>query len=341
MAIKKDGVSYESIVRDVQAGHFASVYYLMGEEDYYIDKLSEYIANKAVKPEDRDFNLTVVYGADVKAAQVAEMAARYPMMADRQVVWVREAQQLDNLDALTAYLKNPQPATVLIFSHKHGTFDKRKKFATEVQKVGIVFESPLLRDDKLPAFVNNYARQRKEVIEPSAVEMICEHVGANLTRLASEIDKLILAKPKGEGRITADLVEATIGVSKIFNNFELINALRDKDVYKANMIAKYFNTNPKGFAIQQTLATMFGFFADVMVAYYAPDRSVRGIVEWLGVNPYRVEKGIMPAMKKYSGVKVMQIIGKLREMDAKSKGVDNTIADSGSLLTELIYFILH
>lgn len=341
MAVKKEGVTYDEIVRSVRAGNFAPVYYLMGEEAYYIDKVSEFIVDTALKEEEKDFNLTVCYGTDVTADEVINAAKRFPMMAERQVVLVREAQSLPGKERLSFYLEHPQPSTVLIFCHKHGVLDKRKKLAADIQKTGVLFESKKLYDSQLPGFVTTYLRRKGVAMEQNAVMMVCESVGSDLSRLSGELDKLMLALPEGETRIGADFVEQHVGISKDFNNFELVSALVAKDVLKVNRIVKYFNDNPKNFSLQLTLSVMFGFFSNLMVAYYAPQRTEEGVADWVEQPRWQVARNILPAMQKYSGVKVMQIIGKLRETDAKSKGLGNTIATPGDLLKELAYFILH
>ena len=341
MAAKKEGVTYEEIVRAVRAGNFSPVYYLMGEESYYIDKVSEFIVDSALKEEERDFNLTVCYGADVTADEVVNAAKRFPMMAQRQVVWVREAQNLQGKERLSFYLEHPQPTTVLILCHKHGVLDRRKKLASDIQKAGILFESKKLYESQLPGFVSAYLRRKGVAMEQNAVMMVCESVGSDLSRLSGELDKLVLALPEGETRIGASFVERHVGVSKEFNNFELVSALVAKDVLKVNRIVKYFNDNPKNFSLQLTLSVMFGFFCNLMLAYYAPKRTEEGIAEWTEQPRWQVGRNILPAMRNYTGVKVMQIIGKLRETDAKSKGVGNTMATPGDLLKELAYFILH
>lgn len=341
MAAKKEGVTYEEIVRAVRAGNFSPVYYLMGEESYYIDKVSEFIVDSALKEEERDFNLTVCYGADVTADEVVNAAKRFPMMAQRQVVWVREAQNLQGKERLSFYLEHPQPTTVLILCHKHGVLDRRKKLASDIQKAGVLFESKKLYESQLPGFVSAYLRRKGVAMEQNAVMMVCESVGSDLSRLSGELDKLVLALPEGETRIGASFVERHVGISKEFNNFELVSALVAKDVLKVNRIVKYFNDNPKNFSLQLTLSVMFGFFSNLMLAYYAPKRTEEGIAEWTEQPRWQVGRNILPAMRNYTGVKVMQIIGKLRETDAKSKGVGNTMATPGDLLKELAYFILH
>lgn len=341
MAAKKEGITYEEIVRSVKAGKYAPVYYLMGEESYYIDRISEFIVNTALKEEEKDFNLTICYGADVSVDDVINVAKRYPMMADRQVIVVREAQNLTNKEKLSFYLDQPLDSTVLVFCHKHGTLDRRKKLVADLQKVGVLFESKKIYESQLPAWVTSYLRRKGVAMEAAAVMMVCEFVGSDLNRLSGELDKLLLALPKGEKTIKAEFVERHVGISKDFNNFELISAFVEKDILKVNRIVKYFNDNPKSYSFQLTLSVLFGFFSNLMVAYYAPQRTKEGIAAWIEQPIWQISRNILPAMGKYSGVKVMQIIAKLREMDAKSKGVGNTMADSGALLKELSWFILH
>lgn len=341
--VKSEGsvISYEEIVRQVRAGQFKPIYYLMGEESYYIDRVCDYIVTNALKEEERDFNLTVFYGPDTDVATVINTAKRYPMMADRQVVVVREAQGLDNKDALAFYLEQPQSTTVLILCHKHGVLDRRKKLAEVIQKKGILFESKRLYDSQLPGFVSSYLRRKGIGIEPNAIQLLCDHVGSDLNRLASELDKLALACQNNQGRVSASLIEEQIGISKDFNNFELVNALVEKNSYKAFVIVKYFNNNPKSFSLQVTLSVLFNFFSNLMLAYYAPQKNEEGISIWTGLPKWQVVRNIIPAMKNYSGVKVMQIIGELRKTDAKSKGIECSNTSNGELLRGLIYYILH
>ncbi len=341
MAGKKDSIAYEDIVRDVRAGNFAPVYYLMGEEAYYIDRISDYIVEKALKEEERDFNLTVFYGTDTDAQTVINAAKRYPMMAGRQVVLVREAQSLPNKDMLSFYIEQPQPTTILILCHKHGVLDRRKKLASDIQKAGVLFESKKMYDSQLPGFVMNYLKRKGVGIDADAAQMLSEYVGCDLNRMAGELDKLVLALSESNRRITSAFIEEHIGISKDFNNYELLNALVQRDVLKANRIVKYFNSNSRNYPIQMTVSVLFNFFSNLMLAYYAPQKTEEGIAAWLEQPRWQVSRNVIPAMKKYSGVKVMQIIAELRQTDAKSKGVDNPNTPDGELLRQLVYFILH
>ena len=211
---KKAGIGYEDIVREVRGGDFRAIYYLMGEESYYIDRLAEYITDKALQPEERDFNLTILYGPQTNGQEVVSAAKRYPMMAERQVVVVREAQKLDGREALAYYAQQPLLSTVLIICHKGGTLDRRTKVATEIARAGVIFESHKLYDRELPAFVTSYVRRKGLEIDPAACQILCEYVGADLNRLASELDKLALALPNDNKRIDAQAIQDNIGISK-------------------------------------------------------------------------------------------------------------------------------
>lgn len=340
MAKKATGISYEDIVRQVRAGDFKPIYYLMGEESYYIDRVSDYIVEQALTEDERDFNLTILYGPQTVGEEVVNAAKRYPMMAERQVVVVREAQGLPNKDALTFYAQRPMPSTILILCHKNGTLDRRTNLAKEIQKAGIVFESPKFKDYQLPGFVNGYVRRKGLEIEPDACQVLCEHVGTDLNRLASELDKLVVALGE-HGRITTQSIQDNIGISKEYNSFELVAALAEKNVLKANRIVKYFDSNPKNFALQPTLATLFKFYSELLLAYYAPNRSEEGIAAWLEQSTWQVRRNILPAMRVYTAMKVYTIIGEIRRTDGASKGVGGQKTSDGDLLKELVFMILH
>ena len=232
-------------------------------------------------------------------------------------------------------------STILVICHKNGVLDKRKKLAAEISKIGVLFESKKMKDAQLPGFIASYLKRKQVDIEPKASEMMAEFVGTDLNRMAGELDKLIITLPAGSRRITPEQIERNIGVSKDYNNFELRNALLTRDVLKANKIIKYFEENPKTNPIQSTLSVLFGFFSNLMLAYYAPDKTEQGIANQLSLQPTWKAKEYMAAMRVYSGVKCMQIIGEIRYCDARSKGVDNASISDGDLLRELVYKILH
>lgn len=334
-------VTYEEIVRNLRNKVYAPVYFLMGEEDYYIDRISDYIIDTVLTDTEKEFNLTVLYGSDTDIATIINAAKRYPMMSKYQVVAVREAQALRNLDELVYYLQKPLESTILVMCYKHGALDRRKKLVVELEKAGVLFESKKLKDAQLPGFITSYLKRKQVEIEPKASEMMAEFVGTDLNRMAGELEKLVITLPAGQRRITPEQIERNIGISKDYNNFELRNALIEKDVLKANRIIKYFEENPKNNPLQVTLAVLFNFFANLMLVYYAPDKSDRGIAAHLGLRSPWQAKDYENAMKRYTGVKVMQIVGAIRQCDAKSKGVGNSSVSDGELLRELVYFILH
>ncbi|MCF0197820.1 MAG: DNA polymerase III subunit delta [Bacteroidaceae bacterium] len=340
MATKENGITFEEIEKRVRAGVFAPVYCLMGDEDYYIDRIEKLVTEAVVKPEERDFNYDLLYGGESRASDVVNIARQFPMMADRRLVVVREFQAMSDRDSLAAYCKNPCPTTVLVLCYKHGTLDRRRALAAEIKKSGVLFESKRLYENHLPAFVNSYMKAQGAAIEPKAVQMLCDHVGCDLSRLASEMDKLLVASA-GDRRVGAELVEQQTGVSKDYNTIELQNALAHHDAEKAMRIVKYFNTNPKSFALPPVLSSLFGFFSDVLLAYYAPSQSDEGIADYLGKNAWVAKQALIPARRSYQGTKVVNILARIRETDAKSKGVGGCKTSPGELLQELIFFILH
>lgn len=338
---KPAGITYEQIVRDVQAGNVKPIYYLMGDESYYIDRVADFIVDSVLKPEERDFNLMTFFGADADIDVIITAARSYPMAAQHLVIVVKEAQALKHLEHLEYYLRQVQPTTVLIFCHKNGTIDRRLKVATMINKVGVLFESKKLYDNQLPTFVQNYLRRKHLAAAPGAAEMVAEFIGSDLNRIASELDKLIIALPQGEKTITVDWVQKNVGISKNYNNFELQDAIGNKDVLKVNRIVKYFDANEKANPIQATLAVLFKYFSNLMLAFYAPQRTEQGIAAWLGMTDWQVRKNVIPAMRNYSAMKVMNILSEIRRTDARSKGSEGSHTPNGELLKELIYFILH
>lgn len=343
MAEKKSvGTTFETIMRDLKAGQYAPVYVLMGEESYYIDRITDYIAQHALREEERDFNQTVVFGADVSAGQVADLARRFPMMAERQVVIVKEAQNIKNWDRLEAYFEKPQLTTVLVLAYKNGTIDGRKKVVAKAQKCGVVFESKKKRDYELPAFIETYLKTLQCTIDNKSSQMIADHIGADLSRLTSELDKVVMSLPENDRRITPEVVEQQIGVSKDFNGYELRSAIANRDILKANRIVKYFDSNPKSGSAFMLIPLLFSYFQNLMIAYYSPNRTNENdVAKWLDLRNGWAAREYVLGMRNYSGMKVMQIIDKIRETDAKSKGLDNPNTGVGELLKELVSFIFY
>ena len=352
MAEKRTGTNYDSIMRDLKARKFAPIYLLMGDEGYYIDQIADYIAENVLNETERDFNQTIVFGSDTTAAQVADMARRFPMMAEHQVVIVKEAQNLKNLEPIAAYAeKQPTNSTILVLCHKNGSLDRRKKanssLIAQVGKSGVVFESKKKDERELPAFIEGYLREKGVSIDYKASQMIADHIGSDLSRLTSELDKVLISLPEngengGKRVVSPEIVEREIGVSKDFNAFELKAALINRNVLKANQIVKYFDKNPKAGSIYFFLPQLFKYFQNLMLAHYAPNRTnENSVAQHLGLKSGWAARDYMTGMRNYSGMKTMQIISKMREIDAKSKGIENPNTDAGELMKELIFFILH
>ena len=337
----KQEITCDDILKELRAKQYRPVYYLMGEEPYYIDLIADYITDNILTETEKEFNLTVVYGADVDIATVINAAKRYPMMSEHQVVVVKEAQNIRNMEELSYYLQKPLLSTILVICHKHRVLDRRKKLAAEIEKTGVLFESKKVKDAQLPAFITSYMKRKGVDMEPKATAMLADFVGADLSRLTGELEKLIITLPKGHTRITPEQIEKNIGISKDYNNFELRSAIVEKDVLKANKIIKYFEENPKTNPIQMSLSLLFGFFSNLMLAYYAPEKSEQGIANMLGLRTPWQAKDYLAAMRRYNGVKTMQIIGEIRYADAKSKGVGNPSLSDGDILRELVFKILH
>jgi len=336
-------MTYDSVMRDLEARHFLPVYYLMGDESYYIDKISNWIAENVLQPEERDFNQTVLFGSDVTASQIVDAAKRYPMMSEYQVLIVKEAQNIKNTELLEKYFKAPMPSTILVMCHKNGFVDGRKKeYVKSIQQAGVLFESRKLRERDLPAFIEGYLQAKNVTIDPKSTQLIADSIGADLSRLVGELDKVLLSLPQEDRRVTPQVVEDQIGVSKDFNGYELRDAIVNRNIFKANQIVKYFDENPKAGSIYSFLPLLFNYFQNLMLAHYCPQKNSQDrVAKWLDLGKEWLAKEYMTGMKHYSAMKVMQILSKIREIDAKSKGLDNPNTPPGELMRELIFFILH
>lgn len=338
----KANITHREIVEQIRRQEYKPIYLLMGEEAYYIDRISEYIADNVLTKDEQDFNQTIIYCTrETTVADVINCARRYPMMAKHQVVIVKEAQNLLKIDELAVYAQNPMETTILVICYKNGKVDGRKKLIPAVEKVGVVFESPKLKDGMLPQFIADYLRRKQVSIEERACLMMAESVGADLNRMAGELDKLVLALPTGQMRITPDLVEQHVGISKEFNLWELRNAVSNKDVAKVNKIIFYFDQNPKANSPVATVAMLFNFFAQLMLAYYSPDRTERGMMVQLDLRQNWQLREYTTAMRNYTALKTMRIIGKLREADARLKGINRGNLTDADIMHELFFYILH
>lgn len=334
--------TFEEICRDIKARKFSPIYVLMGEEPFFMDRITELLLENVLEDSERDFNQLILYGADTDAAAILNAARRFPMMSEYQLVIVKEAQMVRDIELLSNYAKNPLPSTVLVINYKYKTLDRRKTLASAVEKNGLLFEAKKIPDYKMAGFITSLLQQRSIGIDPKAAQMLSDFLGNDLNRLGKELDKLALILPeKAPKRVTPELVEQNIGISKEYNNFELIRALTVRDVLKANRIARYFEKNPKNHPIQMTLPVLFNYFSNLLICYYAKDRSESGLTAALGLRSSYQAKDYLTGMKNYSAMKVFRLIGDIRLTDARSKGVENASASDADLLKELLYKILH
>jgi len=336
----KNSTSYRTLLDSLSRREFAPIYYLMGEEPYYIDKISDYIEDHILSEDEKAFNQTIFYGKDSTIGAIINAAKQFPMGAPLQVILVKEAQQLKNIDELQFYLKQPLPTTLLVFCHKNGKLERHTKVAGEIEKKGVLFTSDKIYDDQVPKWITDYLTEKKIAITAKAAEMLSEFLGNDLSRIANELEKLIITKPATLPSITPELVEKNIGISKDFNNFELIKALTNNDIIKSNRIIRYFSTNERANPISVTLTVLFNFFSNLLVYHALPNRNNEFVAKALGINAYFV-KDYVTSARRFSNAKTEQIISLLRNYDAQSKGVNNGSAESGELLKELIYKILH
>lgn len=328
------------IVNDIKGGNIKPIYFLMGEEPYYIDKLSEYIEENILSEEEKGFNQTVLYGRDVSIEDIVSTAKRYPMMADRQVVIVKEAQELSRtIDKIESYVENPMPSTVLVFCYKYKTLDKRKKVTKLLAKNGIVYESKKLYENQVGDWIKRVLAGKKYTIEPKASAMLVEFLGTDLSKINNELEKLQIILPAGS-TISAKDIEENIGFSKDYNVFELRKAIGERNQLKAYKIAENFAQNPKDNPLVMTTGLVFGFFIQLLKYHGLKDKNPKNVASALGVNPFFL-KDYDVAIKNYPMRKVSQIVASLRDTDVKSKGVGANSLSQADLLREMLYKIFN
>ncbi len=328
------------IVNEIKQGNISPIYFLMGEEPYYIDKLTDYIEDNILTEEEKGFNQMVLYGKDVSVEEIASSARRYPMMAERQVVIVREAQELARtIDKLESYAENPQPTTVLVFAYKYKTLDKRKKITKLLSKAGVVFESKKLYENQVGDWIKRVLSGKGYPIEPKAIAMLVEFLGNDLSKISNELDKLAIILPQGSV-ITPKVIEDNIGISKDYNVFEFRKAIGERDELKAYKIADYFSHNPKDNPLVMTTGLVFGFFSQLLQYHGLKDKSPGNASKVLKVNPYFM-KDYDIALRNYPMKKVSSIVGTLRDIDVKSKGVWANAVSQADLLKEMLVKIFN
>lgn len=333
-------MTFDSILNDLKNKKYAPIYFLMGDESYFIDKITDYIAANVLNETDKAFNQSVLYGKDVDIASVINAAKRFPMMAEHQVIVVKEAQNINKIEDLVYYAENPLKSTVLVLNYKYKKLDKRKKLYKILDKKAVLFEAKKLYDNQVPDWITKYLKAKQIDIQPTGSLMLTEFLGSDLSKIAMELDKLIITLPKGEKMISPAHIEENIGISKDFNNMELQKALVKRDHLKAYRIADHFAQNQKNNPFPVTIAMLYGFFNKILVYYFLKDKSKMSVAGALKINPYFVAEYQMAA-KVFPPKKAVDVISYLREYDLKSKGVGSLSASPGDLLKELIFKILN
>lgn len=333
-------MEFNTLFQNLKKGIYHPIYLLQGEEPYYIDLISDYIEKNVLNDAEKGFNQTVYYGKDSDVVTISESARRFPMMADKQVIIVKEAQSLSKLELLAPYAEKPLDSTLLVLAYKYKTVDARSKVVKAIKKNGVIFTSKKIYENRIPAWIDGFLKEKNYTITPQAAQLLTAYLGADLGKIANELNKLVIAV-KDNKRITPEHIERNIGVSKDFNLIELQNALGSKNVLKANKIITYFGANPTLNPIQKTIGGLYFYFSKLFTYHFLKDKSERNVSAELRVHPFYVREYV-DAAKRYSPTKLYEIMGILREYDMKSKGFNSsTMVDSADLQKELIYKILH
>jgi len=332
--------TYDEIMSDLKNRIFKPVYFLAGEEPYYVDLITDYIEEKVLPEAEKAFNQIILYGDDTTVSAIMDTSKRFPMMSSHQVLIVKEAQTLKKIEELSAYVEKPLASTILVINYKYKTLDKRTKLYKQLESSAVYFESNRLRDYQVPQWIERYLMLKGIKTEPNASAMLTEFLGTDLHKIVNELDKLLITLPEGKPVITTGLIEKNIGISKDFNNFELQKAIGDKNIFRANMIARYFADNPRDNPVNLTIASLFSFFSKLLTYHYLPDKSKNNIAAALKINPFFV-RDYETAGSRYDARRTVYIIGLLRTYDMKSKGYGDLSSPPGDLLKELVYKILH
>lgn len=335
----------EDVLKDLKAGKYAPVYFLQGEEPFFIDQISSYIEANALQPHDRGFNQLVVYGKDVSMMDILNNARRFPMMSDRQVVIVKEAQNILNLgredidNQLINYLKNPLPSTILVFAHKYKSLDGRKQLSKELDKAAVFVKSEKIKDHLLSGWIESYVKSKGHSIDNPTAVFLAEAIGNNLEVISNEVDKIII-NFSSPSSITKELIQKYVGINKEYNNFELTKAIGVRDTLKVNKIIEYFSQNPKNHPIIPIVALIFSYFQKIALLHQNKSASETELARILGINPYFI-KEYKIAANNYRLGKVIDCFSHIREADLRSKGVDASGWEDKEILRELLFKIMH
>ena len=333
-------MDYSQIIADLNNKIYSPVYFFEGEEPFFMDRISDFILEKVLTEDEKGFNQTILYGKDLSLDSIMTAAKRFPMMAERQVVVIREAQNIKNIEDLAPYVEKPMRSTILVFNYKYKTIDKRKKLYKALQKNGVYLESKPLYENQVPAWISKYLKEKNLGIDPRAAQMITDFVGSDLQRIVNELEKVTISLVPGTS-IMPDDVEKNIGISKEFNTFELQNALGNKDILKSNRIINYFIDNEKLHPLTVIIGMLVTYFRKLLIYHSIENKSDRSVVsQKLGVNPFFIND-YANAARNYSLDKAVLIISMMREYDLRSKGARGGTTSNGDLLKELVFKILH
>jgi DNA polymerase-3 subunit delta len=341
MASPKNAVSFENILLDLKNKIYSPVYFLYGEESYFIDIISDFIENNVLNELEKEFNQSVIYGKDIDIPTLVSYARRFPMMSNYQVIIVKEAQDLNKLEELEPYILNPLESTLLVLCYKYEKIDRRKTLFKSIERKGILFESARIYENKIPDWIGEYVRKKNYLISTKACFLLAEFLGNDISKIVNEISKLIINIPEKQ-EITEEYVEKNIGISKDYNVFELQKALGKKEVLKANQIINYFAANPRDNPLVKVIPLLFSYFSKILIYHNLRDKSRNNVAAALSINPFFV-MDYQQAAANYTSGKITSIISLLREYDLKAKGVDSnsTSFPDGELMKELIFRILH
>jgi DNA polymerase-3 subunit delta len=340
MAAKE--LTYEEICRDITGKKFSPVYVLMGDEPYFIDEIEDLLVKSVLTEDERIFNQMIFYGQDAKVEDVIASARRFPIMAKRQLVIIKEAQELNKIDLLSFYVKKPVLSTVLVICHKYKKLDARKSLLSEARKVGVVFESKKKKDYQMSAFIISFVKKEGLEIDTKSAQMLSDYLGTDISRLAQEIEKLkIVLNETRTKKITPEIIEKNIGISKDYNNFELVNAVANKDILRANRIVGYFAKNQKENPIKMVLSTLFDYFVNLMICAYSQDKTEKGIMKTFNLQWPVQASNYLAGLRNYAPMKVFNTIHEIRLADATSKGFENNSIPDGEIYKELLFKIMH
>lgn len=347
MAKKKSSIeAYAEVISDLKKKIYKPVYFLTGDESYYIDKIADYIADFVLEESEKSFNQSILYGKDVDVPAVINAARRFPMMSNYQVIIVKEAQNIKKLEDLEIYLKAPQKSTILVICHKlnqgsaKGKGDKTRKLMTMVEKIGVLFESKMLYDNQIAGWITQYLAEKGVSIAPVPANLLNEFLGNDLSKISNELEKLIITLPQDSKKITVEHIERNIGLSKDFNRFELTKAIGERNILKVNLIADHFAKNPSSNPLTLSLSSLYQYFVKIFRYHFLKDKSTGNVASELGVNPFFIDE-YKNAARIYNPRKCVEVFSLLRDYDLRAKGLNNDTTEDGELLRELVFKIMH